>query len=136
MHACGACRNEFSAYLLLEKTNGSGSAAAGPGAAAALGGVEAMTYSASEPPPLPPGAAHKELISGLVHVDTGNGPDKWYTAGKDGTVRIWNGKVNKIWKINVLLSTDRLLQPVPPMHIPHAKRNSWLTVSRESPLST
>lgn len=60
-----------------------------------------MTYSTGEPPALPPGAAHKELISGLVHVDTGNGPDKWYTAGKDGTVRIWNGKVNKARKINV-----------------------------------
>jgi hypothetical protein len=70
------CRNEFSAYLLLEKTNSSGGAAVpsqGP-----AGGSSGLTFSSVDAPVLAAGVAHRELISGLMHVDTGNGPDKWY----------------------------------------------------------
>ncbi|KAF6253190.1 WD40-repeat-containing domain protein [Scenedesmus sp. NREL 46B-D3] len=75
--------NEFSAYLLLEKTDSSGGAAA-PGQAA-RGSSGGLTFSSVDAPVLQAGVAHRELISGLMHVDTGNGPDKWYSAGKDGT---------------------------------------------------
>lgn len=80
--------------MLLEKTNSGAAIAAGSGLAAAGSTANAgMSYSTVEPPVLPAGVAHRELISGLMHVDTGNGPDKWYSTGKDGTVRVWNGKV-------------------------------------------
>lgn len=74
--ACIPCRNEFSAYLLLEKTDSSGGAAA-PGQAA-RGSSGGLTFSSVDAPVLQAGVAHRELISGLMHVDTGNGPDKWY----------------------------------------------------------
>ncbi|WIA32779.1 hypothetical protein OEZ86_005963 [Tetradesmus obliquus] len=82
--------DELSAYLLLEKTNSSGGAAAQ--GQAVPDGSSGRTFSTTGPPVLQPGVAHRELISSLMHVDTGNGPDKWYSAGKDGTVRVWNGK--------------------------------------------
>jgi hypothetical protein len=70
------CRNEFSAYLLLEKTNSSGGAAV-PGQGPA-GSTSGLTFSSVDAPALAAGMAHRKLISGLMHVDTGNGPDKWY----------------------------------------------------------
>jgi hypothetical protein len=70
------CRNDFSAYLLLEKTNSSGGAAV-PGLGPP-GGSSGLTFSSVDAPVPAAGVAHRELISGLMHVDTGNGPDKWY----------------------------------------------------------
>ena len=89
-HVCN--RNEFSAYLLLEKTTSSGAAATSASAAAA-GGQPELSFNALDTPGSPAAAAHKHLISGVMHVDNGVGPDKWFSTGRDGTVKIWNGKV-------------------------------------------
>jgi hypothetical protein len=70
------CRNEFSAYLLLEKTNSSGGAAVQ--GQATPGSANGLTFSSIGPPVVQAGMAHRELISSLMHVDSGNGPDKWY----------------------------------------------------------
>eukprot|EP00775_Hariotina_reticulata_P006349 gene6349-6582_t len=81
--------NEFSAYLLMEKTGGASSPAV-PAGGHSIGGSPA--FHALEGQVLPAGIAHRELISSVLHVDTGNGPDRWYSAGKDGVVKVWNGK--------------------------------------------
>lgn len=85
------CRTEFSAYLLLEKTTSTG-AAAGP-AGAAGSGIAEMAFSSMEAPATSAAAAHKDLVSAILHVDNGMGPDKWYSTGREGTIKSWNGKV-------------------------------------------
>lgn len=47
---------------------------------------------------------HPVPISCLVHAHDGsNTPDRWYSAGSDGIVQVWNGKVG--WRCNDLSSS-------------------------------
>lgn len=86
-------RDEFSAYLLLEKTTSTGGPALPGSTAAAAGGVPELAYNPVDVPAATSSAAHKGLITGVMHVDTGMGPDRWYSSARDGTVKVWNGKV-------------------------------------------
>ena len=84
--------DEFSGYLLLERGG------AGPGASSgAEPGFSETSYTLERQPvePLAAGAPHKELISSLVHVAAASGADRWFTTGRDGTVRVWAGKVRQ-----------------------------------------
>jgi len=68
------CRNEFSAYLLMEKTGGASSPAKTVGGHTG-GGTPA--FYALEGQASPAGTAHRELISSVLHADTRTGPDRW-----------------------------------------------------------
>ena len=52
------------------------------GTSAAAGGVSSGS------------AGHHAAISCLVHADVTGTPDRWYSAGIDGVVQVWNGKVS------------------------------------------
>jgi hypothetical protein len=82
--------DEFSGYLLLERGG------AGPGTSAGVEpGFSETNYTLERQPVevLAAGAAHKELISSVVHVTAASGADRWFSTGRDGTVRVWAGKV-------------------------------------------
>ncbi len=45
-----------------------------------------------------PADAHSGLVSGMCHVPSSVGSDKWATVGRDGCLKIWQGKVGG-WRL-------------------------------------
>lgn len=87
---------EFSAYLLLERTAAAAGAdeqsADGPGKTTPCfhqlqSGAPAAAAAEAVP------AHHQAPISCLVHPEASGALDRWYSTHTDGVVQVWNGKV-------------------------------------------
>lgn len=87
---------EFSAYLLLEKTAAS---AAGdqPGTSKKAAPVFVDLHMQAPKAATAAGDACQQVpMTCLVHADS-SVPDRWYTAGSNGVVQAWNGKVGVVY---------------------------------------
>lgn len=90
-------REEFSAYLLLEKTAAVVADDQTPGSSRKTASTFHELHATSGASAAAAGsgsAGHQAAISCLVHADVTGAPDRWYSAGSDGVVQVWNGKVS------------------------------------------